>query len=185
MSDPAARRPSPDEHAPYYERYIRQVPDGDLIATLEAQFSDTTALLRGVPEEQGDHAYAPGKWSIKEVVGHVSDTERIFSYRLLRAARGDATPLPGYDENTYVPAGVFAARTLASLVDEWTAVRGATLALLRGLPGEAWNRRGTANATPFSVRAVAWILAGHERHHAELLRTRYLSPDGAEASAAS
>jgi uncharacterized damage-inducible protein DinB len=168
------QRPEPNEYAPYYHKYIERVPDGDVAETLETQLADTLALLRSLSEEDGDHAYAEGKWSVKEVVGHVADTERIFSYRLMRAARGDATPLPSFDENAFAAAGGFGARTLASLVDELAAVRAATLALVRGLPEGAWERRGVASDNEFSVRAAAYIIAGHELHHANLLRTRYL-----------
>jgi hypothetical protein len=175
MSDPTPHRPQDGEHAPYYSKYVDRVPDGDIIQMLQTQITETRALLAGVTEAQGDHAYAPGKWTIKEVLGHLADGERIFTYRLLRAARGDDTPLPGFEENLYVPAGAFGRRTLASVVDELTAVRAATLALLQGLPPEAWDRRGVANDTPFSVRGVAWITAGHELHHVNLLRERYLA----------
>jgi uncharacterized damage-inducible protein DinB len=176
-------RPGADEHAPYYEKYIRLVPAGDVVATLSSQVEETLALLSTLTDEEADQAYAPGKWTLKELVGHVADTERIFAYRLLRAARGDATPLPGFDENTYVPAGAFTSRTLTSLLEELSAVRTSTVALLRHLPEEAWVRRGVANGTEFSVRAVAFIIAGHELHHADLVRTRYLPALGAAGSA--
>ena len=169
------QRPAADEHAPYYGKYIDRVPDGDIETVLEEQIGDTLALLRSLSEEDGGRAYAEGKWTVKEVVGHVSDAERIFSYRLLRAARGDATPLPGFDENAFTPAGRFNERTLASLVDELAAVRAATLALVRGLSADAWDRRGVASGHGFSVRAAAYIIAGHERHHAGLIRERYLA----------
>ena len=169
-----SRRPAATEFAPYYARYIDPVPDGDVVATLEAQLAETLALLGGIPEPRGTHRYAPDKWSIKEVVGHVSDSERIFAYRALRIARFDETPLAGYDQDPYVAAGQFDARAIADLAAELAAVRRATLALLRGLPGAAWDRRGTANGVGVSVRALAWIIAGHERHHVRLLRERYL-----------
>jgi uncharacterized damage-inducible protein DinB len=170
------QRPAADEYAPYYHRYIERVADGDIESVLEEQIGGTLALLRSLGEEDGDRAYAEGKWSIKEVVGHVADTERIFSYRLMRAARGDATPLPSFDENAFAAAGAFGARTLASLTDELAAVRAATVALVRGLPEGAWDHRGTASGHGFSVRAAAYMIAGHEVHHAGLLRTRYLVP---------
>ncbi|MDB4951491.1 MAG: DinB-like domain protein [Gemmatimonadetes bacterium] len=167
-------RPVESEYAPYYHKYIALVPDGAVADTLESQIAETLALLASIGEADGDRAYAPGKWTVKEVVGHMADTERIFTYRALRAARGDDTPLPGFDENTYVPAGEFGGRTLASLADELAAVRAATVALFRNLPAPAWSRRGVANGTPFAVRAIAWIAAGHELHHRGLFRTRYL-----------
>ena len=167
-------RPAADEYAPFYAGYIARVPDGDLCATLAAQLADTLTLVRGIPEARGADRYAPAKWSIKEVLGHVIDTERIMSYRALRIARGDATPLPGYEQVDYVPPGEFDRRTLADLVEELAAVRQATIQLLRHLDPAALARRGTANGTPVSARALAYIIAGHERHHVAVLRARYL-----------
>jgi hypothetical protein len=171
---PAFDRPSADEHSPYYARYIDRVPDGDLLEYMQRQLVEAAAFLRAIPAELQEHRYAEGKWSVKEVIGHISDTERIFSYRALRFARADQTPLPGYDENTYVPAANFGARDFASLVDEWVHVRHATLALFRGLDADAVLRRGKANDAEVSVRALAWILAGHVDHHEAILRERYL-----------
>ncbi|HEX5726419.1 MAG TPA: DinB family protein, partial [Longimicrobiaceae bacterium] len=140
----------------------------------EAQRTGVPALLRGLPEALHGHRYAEGKWSIREVAGHLADTERIITYRALRIARGDATPLPGFDENAYVAAAGFDARPLESLVAEWEAVREATLAFFRSVDAEAAARRGTANDNAVSVRALAHIVAGHAEHHLEILRTRYL-----------
>jgi hypothetical protein len=167
-------RPESGEYAPYYAGYIAHVPDGDLLEILRRQFDDTLSLLRDIPEDRASHRYAPGKWSIKEVVGHMADVERIMTYRALRVARGDKTPLPGFDENAYVPAANFGARSLASLVRELEAVRGATLAFLETLDAEAAARRGTANNLDISTRALAYIIAGHERHHVGILKDRYL-----------
>jgi uncharacterized damage-inducible protein DinB len=167
-------RPAPDEYAQYYHRYVSLVPDGDIVETLASQVKETAAFLRALPEERGWHRYAEGKWSIREVIGHLADGERIFTYRALRFARADATPLPGFDENDYVPNSGADGRPLASLVAEYQAVRAATVALLDGLPSEAWQRSGSANGVSMSVRSLAWITAGHERHHREILRTRYL-----------
>jgi hypothetical protein len=175
MSAPRYDRPDAAEHLEYYGRYIALVPDGDLLRTLEQQDEDTIALLAAVPESKGDFAYAPGKWTLKEVIGHVADAERVFSYRALRIARGDQTPLPGFDEKTWVPYAGCAGRTLADLLGELRAVRAATLALLRHLPPDATTRRGTASNGTISVRALAWIIAGHERHHLGLIRERYLA----------
>jgi len=169
----AIPRPVAPEYAPYYGRYIDKVPDGDLLRTLEDQGRETQAVLAGLSEAKALHRYAPGKWSVKEVIGHVTDTERVFSYRALRFARGDATALPGFDENAWVPAGSFDARSLADLAAELDAVRRATLALFRGLDAAALARRGTASDNAVSVRAIAWIIAGHERHHVALLHERY------------
>jgi hypothetical protein len=168
-------RPAEDEYSPYYAGYIARVPDGDLCATLAAQLTDTRALVHAIPEARGTHRYAPGKWSIKEVLGHVIDTERIMSYRTLRFARADETPLPGFEQNDYVPAGGFDRRTLQDLSEELAAVRLATIHQLRHLDPAALTRRGTASGKQVSVRALAYIIAGHERHHVEILKTKYLT----------
>ena len=138
-------RPAADEFAPYYGKYIARVPDGDLCRILADQLAETLALIRSIPEARGTHRYAPGKWSIKEVFGHVCDSERIFSYRALRIARGDATPLPGFEQDDYIPTGRFDQRTLADLSEELAAVRQATLQLFRHLDPTALARRGTAS----------------------------------------
>lgn len=166
-------RPAPDEYAPFYANYIALVPEGGVIAQLERQATEFARLLESIPEDRADHAYAPGKWTIKEVVGHLTDAERVFAYRALRFARGDATPLAPFDEDAYVPAAAFGARTLADLSQEFQAVRNATVALFRGLPTEAWTRRGIASGHEVSVRALAWIAAGHELHHRKVLIERY------------
>ena len=168
-------RPGEGESAPYYRTYIDDVPAGDIVRTLNGQIAETTALLAGISEAKADHRYAPGKWSIKEVVGHLADAERVFAYRALRFARGDATPLPGFDENAWVPAADFGARTLAELTAEFQAVRRATVALFGSLGDAAATRSGTANGQAVAVRALAWIVAGHERHHARILGERYLA----------
>ena len=167
-------RPDASEYLQYYGKYVDRVPDGDLLQTLRAQLDETLALVRGLPEEQGGHRYAPGKWSIREVVGHVIDAERIFAYRALRIARGDTTPLPGFDENAYAAASEADARTLAGLADELEHVRLSNIAMLRGLSDEALARRGTASDAPVSARALAWIIAGHVIHHSNVLSERYL-----------
>lgn len=169
------QRPAEGEYLPYYEKYIARVPDGDLIETLARQADDTLAMLRHQPPEIADFAYADSKWTVKEVIGHVCDAERIFTYRLLRVARNDQTPLSGFDENVYVPAGKFGDRTMESLLEEFAAVRASTIALVAGLPDAAWSLSGIANNAAISARAIAFILAGHELHHREILLTRYLS----------
>jgi hypothetical protein len=174
LTTTAFERPGPDEHAPYYSRYIDLVVEGDVMEVLERQAEEFPSFLRGIPAGLHEHRYAEGKWSVKEVIGHLSDAERIFAYRALRFARGDQTELAGFDENAYVPAGEFGARDFESLVAEWESVRRATLSLLRGLSPEAAARRGAANGQEISVRALAYILAGHIIHHGNILRERYL-----------
>ena len=169
----AVTRPGASEYAPYYGTYVGKVPEGDLLHILEHQHRDTQALLSGLSEAKALHRYAPGKWSVKEVVGHLTDAERVFSYRALRFARGDAKPLQGFDENAWVPAGKFDARPLADLAAEFAAVRRATIALFKSLDAAALERRGVASDNPISVRALAYIIAGHERHHVSILHERY------------
>ena len=175
-TDPAAvfaTPPASGEYPPYYGRYAGLVPAGDVRETLAAQHAATDALLAGLSEADGDRRYAPGKWSVKEVVGHLADTERVFAYRMLAFLRGDATPLPSFEQDGYVAGGAFDGRTLASLRAEVAAVRAATLALVRSATAEQALRRGTASGGGFTARAYAWIIAGHERHHLAILRERY------------
>ncbi|MFN2315185.1 MAG: DinB family protein [Gemmatimonadales bacterium] len=167
-------RPGDDEYAPFYAGYISGVPDGDLLETLTHQLDEMLVLCGSLVEAQGDLAYAEGKWTIKEVIGHMNDAERIFAYRALRIARGDATPLPGFDENAYTPESGAAGRTLADLAEEFATVRRATLSLLASLTPDAAARRGTASNQPASARAIAWTIAGHAGHHLRILRERYL-----------
>jgi uncharacterized damage-inducible protein DinB len=167
-------RPDPTEFNPYYEKYVARVASGDLIELLARQADDTLSILRAIPDNAADHAYAEGKWTIKELVGHICDAERIFAYRLLRIGRGDQTPLASFDENVYAPAGQFGQRTLASLLEEFAAVRAATIALVAGMPNEAWLRTGVASNWTFSTRALAFIIMGHELHHREVLLERYM-----------
>lgn len=169
-----AERPAADEFAQYYARYLAQVPDGDVVATLTSQIDDTLAFLRALPAPRAAYRYAEGKWSVKEVVGHIADAERIFAYRALRIARGDETPLPGFDQDPYVRAANFDARSLLALASELESVRRATLTLLRSMDDESLRRRGVASGAPVTARALAYIIAGHERHHMEILRTRYV-----------
>lgn len=173
-AEPRATRPAPDEYAPYYGRYIEKVGDGDIVRTLQRQIGATAGAVRAIPESRAGHRYAPGKWSIREVIGHLSDAERIFAYRALRIARGDETPLPGFDENAFVSRARLDDRPFAGLIAEYKVVRAASVALFDSLFPEEWNRRGVASGQGVSVRALAWIAAGHEIHHLEILRTRYL-----------
>ena len=174
MSATAPARPEANEYAAYYEKYVSLVPEGEVIETLERQIEETRALLNDIPEERGGHRYEEGKWSIKEIVGHLIDGERVFAYRALRFARNDSTPLPGFEQDDYVRAANFDARTLKDLAGEFEAVRRSTVAFLRSLDAAAWLRRGKANESEASVRALAHIIAGHEAHHVKILRERYL-----------
>ncbi len=176
MTAPRYDRPEADEYAPFYERYVAQVGSGDLAFLLGGQMTEVNALLQDVSEERAATAYAPGKWTIKEVLGHLIDAERVFSYRALSFARLDPNPLPSFDENAWVPAGHFNARLFVTLVDEWLTVRNATTTLFTGLPDDAPTRRGTASGHEISVRALGYIIYGHVAHHLDILRTRYLSP---------
>ncbi len=175
LTTQAAGRPDPAEHAAYYAKYIALVPDGDILATLDRQLAEVNGLLRGVSEAVGNTRHPPYTWSVKEVVGHLIDSERVFGYRALRFARGDTTPLPGFDENAYARAAHFDSYPLAELLDEFELLRRSHLHLFRHLDAEAWDRRGVANENPMSVRALAWILAGHVGHHLAILLNR-LSP---------
>jgi uncharacterized damage-inducible protein DinB len=173
MSPLSVPRPLADESIPYYHGYISHVPGENLGEQLPAQVQELDRLFESVTDRAALARYANGKWSVKEVLGHLSDTERIFGYRLLRIARGDQTALSGYDENAYVPAGSFDRRPLAELLAEFRAVRLSTTAMMEGLPPESWTRRGVANGQPVSTRALAYIIVGHVTHHMGTLRDRY------------
>lgn len=168
-------RPEPGEYASFYEKYIGLYPGKDVVSALEAQRLQTMQLFAGRSERDGNFRYAVDKWTVKDVVGHITDSERIFTYRALRIARGDQTPIEGFEQDDYVRGGGFNERTLASLVEEFAQVRGATLALVRSFGEDAWLRRGTANKNEVSVRALAFITAGHELHHRQILEERYFS----------
>lgn len=169
----AIARPDPDEYFEYFGTYLALVPDEDALSLLRDQFEDTLVLLRPLDDARARHRYAPDKWSVKEVVGHLTDAERIFAYRALRIARADTTPIEGFDENAYVSAGRFDERPLDDLIEDYERVRDATLSLFNGFDEEALVRRGTANGKTISVRAIAWIIAGHELHHRGILIERY------------
>jgi len=174
MSATAPARPEPGEYAPFYETYVSLIAETDVVGALERQTAEALALLRPIPEGRGGHRYEPGKWSVKQLVGHIIDAERIFAYRALAIARGDRRPLPGMDQDEYMAGADFDALPLSGLVEEFEAVRRSTLLLLRHLPAEAWQRRGTASDNEVSVRALAYIIAGHGAHHLRILRERYL-----------
>jgi hypothetical protein len=170
----AVEPPGADEYDPAFAGYVARVAgDESIVAVLTDQMDEVARRLDRMPEERGDYRYAPGKWSLKEVVGHLSDTERVFAYRALRIGRGDDTALAGFDDQSYVPEMRAAGRSLADVASEWRAVRSATLALFEGFPKTAWPRRGSASGQPISVRALAYIIAGHARHHLEVIAERY------------
>jgi len=162
------------EYAPYFEKYISLVPEGEIAATLGNQIESTLSLLRGLSEAQGDLRYAPGKWSVKEVIGHLIDAERIFAYRALRFSRNDQTHLHSFDENSYAANSGYGSRDLADVAEEFEYVRKSNIHLFKNLDGESWARRGSASDNEVSVRALAYIIAGHELHHVGILRSRYL-----------
>jgi DinB superfamily len=168
-------RPDATEYAPYYERYISLVPDDDIQATLAAQKDEISSLVSGLPEEKGTYAYADGKWTVKELLSHVIDGERIFSYRALRISRGDKTPIEGFEQDDYIANSNANNRSFADLVDEFTFERAANLRLFANFTDENSKRVGTASDNPVSARAIAYIMAGHVRHHIGILKERYLT----------
>ena len=174
MTDITISKPDETEYLPYYGKYISLVPDGDVVAALTAQLDETLALLRSITESEAGFRYAPDKWSIKELLGHVIDTERIFAYRALRFARNDKTALSGYEQDDYIRNASFDDCALADLASEFEHVRQSNIFLFKHLNYEAWTRRGLANENEVSVRALAYIIAGHELHHCEILRSKYL-----------
>jgi hypothetical protein len=169
-----AVRPKRDEHIEYYSTYIDKVPDGDIVDTLTRQLPEVIAFLRSIPEDKHDHAYAPGKWTIRQIVGHLSDGERVFQYRAFRFSRADTTPVPGFDENLYVDNAPFANVSMADLIAEFEDLRRASIHLYSNLDEAALSRRGSANGHEISVRAIGFILAGHVTHHEGVIRSKYL-----------
>ena len=167
-------RPTEDECSSYYFTYIQLVPEGDIVDTLQTQHADIQALLKHTSEAEASAPPAPGEWSIKQVVAHLSDAERLFSFRALWFARGELTALPGMEPNPWVAITDANARTLSDLLTEFDQVRAASLSLFANLDPAAWQRQGTASGNGVSVRALAWIIAGHERHHNRSLREVYL-----------
>lgn len=166
-------RPADDEYAPFYAGYVRLAPEGPVVDVLTRGLADVESLLGPIGEARAGYRYAAGKWSIREVVGHVSDAERVFAYRMLRFARGDATPLPAFDEQAWMVSAGFDRRPLADLLAEFAAVRRATVALVGSLDEAAVAREGVASGQRVTVRALFHILVGHERHHVAILRERY------------
>lgn len=170
---PSIHHPEPGEFGEFHAGYVARVPRGATLDMLRTQRDEVEALYGPLDDAAAEARYAPGKWSVKELLGHLSDAERVFAYRALRFARADETPLAGFDENAYMPPAEFGGRSVASLLAEWRAVRAATLALVEGLPDAAWTRQGVASGAPASVRALFCIVAGHTAHHLSILRERY------------
>jgi uncharacterized damage-inducible protein DinB len=168
-------RPEENEYAPYYSSYINLIPAGNIVDILKEQLEKTVTTLNILREEQSLFRYSSDKWSIKEVLGHIADTERIMSYRLLCIARGESTALPGFNENLYVSSARFDQIPLRDLIDNFIAVRQSTLQLIKGLDELAWSRRGIANGVEVTVRAIAYIIAGHELHHRNIIQERYIT----------
>jgi hypothetical protein len=172
MTAPAVR-PDATEYPAFYAGYVASIPGTDVVGALQRSGEEISALLASIAEDRGGYRYADGKWSIRTLIGHVVDAERIFSYRALRLARGDSTPLPGFDENAFALAADSDARTVASLADEFAQVRASTVRLFASLPADAWTRSGVVNNGRVTVRALGYIAAGHAAHHASILRERY------------
>ncbi|EJR64996.1 hypothetical protein IIO_01636 [Bacillus cereus VD115] len=167
------KRPGTNEYNPYYSTYIKLVPDGDIIHILEQQMKETNLLLKDISDSEGHFRYAPNKWSIKEVIGHIADTERIMAYRLLSIARGETAELPGYNDDMYVLRAAFDKQSMQDLLTNLTVVRQSTVHLLKSLDKDAWLQRGIANNSEVTVRALANIIAGHELHHRQIIKERY------------
>ncbi len=176
------RRPDANEYDEYYAMYVGQVPEGDVLTTLREGVAETVKLLRGLPPEWGRFRYAEGKWTLAEVVGHIIDTERVFSYRGMCIARGETAELPSMDQEVYAAHSNAGERDLESLLDELEAERGASVALFAGMDAAAAGRQGHAAGCPFTVRTFPWLLAGHEIHHRKVIEERYLPPLRAAAS---
>lgn len=173
MTTLAVAAPESSEYNPYYGKYISLITGHEILATLSSQVDRMNMLLSHLGDEEANFRYAAGKWTIKQALGHVIDTERIFAYRALRISRNDKTPLAGFEQNDYVPNGPFDFVSLPELLEEYAAVRRATVQLFRHLRPEAWHRRGTASNSEVSVRALAYIIAGHDEHHYRLFREKY------------
>ena len=167
-------RPEPNEADAYYFRYIDRVPGNDALAALDPQLEETTAFLTAIPEEKSLHRYGPEKWSMRQVLSHVNDCERLFLFRAFWFARGFDSPLPSFDQNTSAEAAAADDFSWASHVEDFRRVRLATLSFFQNLPADAWMRGGVASGMPFTVRALAWLAAGHLAHHISILRERYL-----------
>jgi len=174
MNSEAIGRPGPSEYAPFYAGYVSLVPETDILSALGEQPAELRRQVAAFSPALEQHRYAPGKWSVREVVGHMTDAERVFAFRAFCFSRGDRNPLPGFDENDYVARAGFDRCTLAEFMDEFEQLREAHLKVLRRLDAAAWQETGMASGKPVSVRALAYIMAGHVRHHLNILKTRYL-----------
>lgn len=174
-SDKILRMSGPDktEYDPYYERYVSLVANDDIIDTLASQPTRLQDLFTAMPEERGEFRYAEGKWSIKELLGHLIDGERMFAYRLFRISRADETPIEGFEQDGYIENAYSNRRSFADLLEEFSLLRRANILFVNNLTDEAWTRVGTANNVKISVRALIYIMAGHIEHHLNVLRDRY------------
>ncbi|UKS30770.1 DinB family protein [Paenibacillus sp. HWE-109] len=168
------KRPNHEEYSPYFEGYISQVPEGDYQAFLQSQLDEIVAIYAQMTDEQALLRYAPGKWSLKELLGHITDTERVMSYRMLRIARGDTTNLPGFDQDVFIANAAFDDIAVADLLRDFQAVRQATFTLLTTIQEAAWPRLGVSNSSAMSARALAYIVAGHAQHHLNVIQARYI-----------
>ena len=168
-------RPQPAEYDPYYQKYVGLVPEDEIIPALESQLGELSKLFEGVPEEKGTFAYDDGKWTVKEVLSHLIDAERMFAYRVFRIARGDKTPIEGFEQEGYIENSHANRRSFGELLNEFKLLREANLLFFKNLEAGDWVRTGTANNVEISVRSLAWIMAGHIRHHVAILRERYLT----------
>lgn len=169
------KRPEPSEYAEYYERYVSLVEETDIIPALEKQEAELREILSRIDEEKSLFAYAESKWTIKELIGHLIDGERIFAYRALRISRADETPIEGFEQDDYIENSNFNDIPFSELTEELLLTRRANFILFKNLTAEAWSRRGTASDNPVSVSAIAYIMVGHIRHHLKILNERYLA----------
>jgi len=167
------QRPAVSEYAGHFGKYVDLVPGSDVVGALRGQIGETLATLGAIGEADSLKRYAEGKWSVREVLGHMIDTERIMAYRALRIARADTTPLPGFDQDPYIAAAGFDARSWSGLLEEFEVVRRSNVLMFNGLNADAWGRLGTASGNPISARALAFVIAGHELHHMKIVRERY------------
>ena len=172
-TDPKLVRPAASEYARFFAGYVERVPENDVLSVLESQPRLLARVVTTIPVEREKFTYAPGKWTLRQLFGHLGDGERVFGFRTLAFSRADATPLPGFDENAYVENAPFATTPLADLVAEFAELRAANLRLLRRADGAAWTRSGSANQNPITVRALAYVMAGHIRHHLAVMAEKY------------
>jgi uncharacterized damage-inducible protein DinB len=168
------RRPEKNEYAPYYETYINDIIDNDPMRSLEDQYQEIQNFFKNLPEEKADYAYSKGKWSIKEVLGHITDTERVMAYRALCISRKEKQSLPGFDQDDYVKESNFKNRTLTNLLEDYRTVRKSTISLFSNFSEDMFNNRGIANGKEVTVLALLYIIAGHEMHHLKILKEKYL-----------